>query len=98
MKTYRTVLLLVLAFLIGLGAQSLQAQVSSSANRILRAFMDPGGVTGAITFSNSQNLGVARSSGAGTVLFADPTSRNNVGFLKIYASGTAYYIPLFSAN
>lgn len=39
----------------------------------------------------------ANSTGVGTILFKGATSRNSVGFVKMYIGTTAVYVPAFSA-
>lgn len=64
----------------------------------LRASGDPAGLTGNITITGVDNTATVRGAGVGTVLFADGTSRNCVGFLKVKKGTTDYYVPLFAAN
>lgn len=59
---------------------------------------DSAGFAGGVTITNGENTGVARGAGVGTVKFADGTSRDCVGFIKIYIGTTAYYMPVFAAN
>lgn len=59
---------------------------------------DPAGVTGAVTITNAENTGTARSTGVGSVKFADGTDRDNAGFVKVKLGTTAYYVPVFAAN
>lgn len=63
----------------------------------LSAGGDSGGFAGCNTFSNGSNT-AARSTGVGTIKFADATSRDNVGFMKMYVGTTAYWVPIFSAS
>ncbi len=58
---------------------------------------DEGGLAGTIGFTDVSNT-AARSSGVGTINFADTTHRTNVGFIKIYVGTTAYYCPIFAAG
>lgn len=56
------------------------------------------GLAGYVSYTGSENTGTGRSTGIGTIKFADGTSRDCVGFVKIMAGTTAYYAPLFAAN
>lgn len=64
----------------------------------MRARGDTSGESGATTVTNGENTGTARSTGVGTIKFADATDRDNAGFIKIYIGTTAYYVPVFVAN
>ncbi len=60
---------------------------------------DPGsGTAGYAMFTGTQNTGTARGAGVGTILFADGSSRNSIGFVKAYMGTTVGYIPIFGAN
>lgn len=59
---------------------------------------DTGGTLGYVSFSNVQNVSTPRSTGTGSIRFADGSARTNAGFIKIYIDNTAYYLPVFSAN
>lgn len=64
-----------------------------------RASGDPGsGVSNLTIYTNGQNTATARSTGVGTIKFADATARDNAGFIKIWVGTTAYHIPVFAAN
>lgn len=63
-----------------------------------RATGDTGGTASQTTFTNGENTGTGRSTGVGTIKFADVTARDNAGFIKIYIGTTAYYVPVFAAN
>jgi hypothetical protein len=63
----------------------------------LAAGGDSGGTAGCNTLSNQSNT-AARSTGVGTVKFADATARDNVGFIKVYVGTTAYWVPIFAAG
>ena len=65
---------------------------------ILASSSDPNGSAGFVVITGSENIYTPRSTGSGSILFADATARNNVGFGKIYYGTTAYYVPLFAAN
>lgn len=58
---------------------------------------DSGGTASCNTFSNGSNV-AARSTGVGTIKFADATARDNVGFIKVYVGTTAYWVPIFAAG
>lgn len=59
---------------------------------------DSAGLAGSTTtLSNGTNV-AARSTGVGTILFADATNRNNGGFVKIYIGTTAWWVPIFAAG
>jgi hypothetical protein len=58
---------------------------------------DSGGTAGTNTWTNQSNT-AARSTGVGTIKFADATARDNVGFVKIYVGTTAYWVPIFAAG
>ena len=58
---------------------------------------DSGGFAGCNVFSSASNT-AARSTGVGTIKFADATARDNVGFIKIYVGTTAYWVPIFAAG
>lgn len=58
---------------------------------------DSGGTAGCNTFSNGSNT-AARSTGVGTIKFADATARDNAGFIKIYVGTTTYWVPIFAAG
>ena len=64
----------------------------------VRAIGDAGGEAGTVTLTGSDNTATARGAGRGTVLFADGTNRDSVGFITVYAGTTAYYVPVFTAN
>lgn len=64
----------------------------------LRAAGSGTGVAGHISYTGSENTGVARSTGVGTIKFADTVNRDNAGFIKVMIGTTAYYIPVFTAN
>ena len=64
----------------------------------LASSVDSAGQAGYVCITGVQNIYTPRSSGAGSILFADATARDNVGFGKIYYGTTAYYVPLFAAN
>jgi hypothetical protein len=55
---------------------------------------DSGGKTGFTTLTNTNSL-AARSTGVGTIKFADGTSRDSVGTVRIYIGTTPYRIPIF---
>jgi len=58
---------------------------------------DSGGTASCNTLSSVSNT-AARSTGVGTVKFADATARDNVGFIKVYVGTTAYWVPIFAAS
>lgn len=62
----------------------------------LRATNDNGGEAGTTTLTNVETTGTARNTGVGTILFADVTSRNNAGFMKVKLGTTTYYVPVFT--
>lgn len=64
----------------------------------LRAAGAGTGVASSVSYTGSENTLTARSTGVGTVKFADATARDNVGFVKIMVGTTAYYAPVFAAN
>ena len=61
----------------------------------------PGGTTGGGTAAqNGPPLGgvlTTNSTGVGTIKFKGTTSRDSVGFVKLYVGTTAYYFPVWSA-
>lgn len=66
--------------------------MANSAHRALHI------AVGKVRIDGQDNTGVARSTGIGTVKFADATARDNVGFLAVDLGATTYYIPVFAAN
>lgn len=83
------------AILVDAGMSKFVAIQTSS----LSAAGDDGGlVASGVTFTGSDNTGTGRSTGVGTIKFADATARDNVGFIKIYIGSTARYIPVFAAQ
>lgn len=58
---------------------------------------DSGGFAGCNVLTSVSNT-AARSTGVGTIKFADATARDNVGFIKIYVGTTAYWVPIFAAG
>lgn len=76
---------------------SIRANVLLQSVQGLRATGDLGSNAANTTMIVHQAI-AARSSGVGTVLFADATSRNSVGMLKVWVGATAYYAPLFAAT
>jgi hypothetical protein len=58
---------------------------------------DSGGFAGCNVFTSASNT-AARSTGVGTIKFADATARDNVGFIKVYVGTTAYWVPVFAAG
>jgi hypothetical protein len=64
----------------------------------IRVNGDTGGAAGYTSFTDAENTATARSTGVGTIKFADATNRDNAGFIKIYLGTTAYYLPVFTAN
>jgi hypothetical protein len=72
--------------------------ISIASSGLIRATQDAGGAALSQTLTNSDNTGVARSTGVGTILFADVTDRDCAGFIKIYIGASAFFIPVFSAN
>lgn len=76
----------------------LKSDGSVKAASEVRVSGDIGGESGSNTITNGENTGVSRSTGVGTVKFADGTNRDNAGFIKIYIGTTAYYVPVFTAN
>jgi hypothetical protein len=56
---------------------------------------DSGGKTGFTTITSTNSL-AARSTGVGTIKFADATARDSVGTIRIYIGTTAYRIPIFA--
>jgi hypothetical protein len=64
-----------------------------------RATADPGvGQLGAVTFTAFDDRGSINSSGVGSIKFKDGTSRDSVGFVRIYLGTTPYYVPYFAAG
>lgn len=82
------------------GAASLDTRLGDGTGWAgLRCGYDPGaGVASSLTLTGANNITVARSTGVGTIKFDDTTSRDNVGFLKIYIGVTAVLIPCFDAD
>ena len=65
----------------------------------LRVGYDAGsGVASSITLTGANNITVPRSTGVGTIKFDDGTSRDSVGFVKMYVGQTAVFIPAFAAD
>jgi hypothetical protein len=62
----------------------------------LNAVGDIGGVADSIGFTKTSDL-TTNDTGVGTIKFKGATSRDSVGFIKIYIGTTAYYIPCFNA-
>lgn len=62
----------------------------------LRAIGDIGGSASANSITNVYDIS-ANSTGVGSIKFKGTTSRDSVGFIKIYIGTTAYYIPVFDS-
>ena len=77
---------------------SILGQLTLASAIHLASSVDSAGQAGYVCITGVQNIYTPRSSGAGSILFADATARDNVGFGKIYYGTTAYYVPLFAAN
>jgi len=74
---------------------------TSGALRAVAGVVAAGGDTGGIAGTNALSSVVnssARSTGVGTIKFADATARDCAGMLKIYIGTTAYYVPYFVAG
>lgn len=67
-----------------------------ASGQVLRATGDVGGAASSIQISNVSDT-TANSSGVGAIKFKGATSRDSVGFVKIYIGTTAYYVPVFDA-
>ncbi len=63
---------------------------------MLRASGDTTGVGGTNSLTSVSDM-TANSSGVGSIKFKGATSRDTVGFIKIYYGTTAGYVPVFSA-
>ena len=62
----------------------------------IRVGTDNGGVADTVTYSSTVDI-TANSTGEGTILMKDGTSRQSSGFIKVYLGTSAYYIPVFGA-
>ena len=62
----------------------------------LRATGDAGGAASQTSLTNAKDL-TTNSTGVGTIKFKGSTSRDSVGFIKMYIGTTAYYVPVFDA-
>lgn len=62
----------------------------------LYATADGGGVASQVGITNVSNV-TANSSGVGSIKFKGTTSRDSLGFIKVFVGTTEAYIPIFSA-
>lgn len=77
------------------------AQIRTNGNihgKSVQVNADVAATVGYVGLTNAENTGTSRSTGVGTIKFADATARDNAGFVKIYIGSTAYYVPIFAAN
>jgi hypothetical protein len=79
---------------VGIGTTSPQRKLHVAGTIIVDG--DEGGYVGTVGFTDVSDL-ATRSTGVGTIKFDDATNRDSSGFIKIYISTTAYYVPVFSA-
>lgn len=62
----------------------------------LQAAGDRGGKASTVEVTNVSDV-TANSTGVGSIKFKGTTSRDSVGFVKVYIGTTAYYVPVFDA-
>lgn len=64
----------------------------------LQISASPAGQASTVTLTKDDNIATPRSTGVGSIKFADATARDNAGFWTIRVGTSTYYVPVFAAN